>query len=225
MCGRYASTLAGEELGRYFAVDEIADVELRPSWNIAPTTSVPIIVEKRDEAHTRLLTTARWSLVPPYAESLTLPYPTFNARSETVCHKPTFRAAVAHQRALLPADGYFEWHTEGRAQTPYFVHPDSGLIAFAGIYSWWRESESTDWVLTASVLTMPAVPALADIHDRTPMMLGPDDWSWWLDREATADDSFMADAVARSIPVANSLTFHEVAPLRGNGPELVLPVR
>ena len=49
MCGRYASTLSGEELGHYFHADEIADVELRPSWNIAPTTNVPIVVEKRDD--------------------------------------------------------------------------------------------------------------------------------------------------------------------------------
>ncbi|MUH53347.1 MAG: SOS response-associated peptidase, partial [Actinobacteria bacterium] len=60
MCGRYASTLSGEELGRYFHADEIADVELRPSWNIAPTTNVPIVVEKRDD-RARLVTTARWS--------------------------------------------------------------------------------------------------------------------------------------------------------------------
>ncbi|MEY4476689.1 MAG: hypothetical protein RJA31_193 [Actinomycetota bacterium] len=222
MCGRYASTLSGEELGRYFAVDEIADVELRPSWNIAPTQQVPIIVEKRDD-RSRLLTTARWSLVPPFAESLTLKYPTFNARSETVCEKASFRSAVVHQRAILPADAYYEWHTEGKSKSPYAVTPTDGLLAFAGIYSWWRESPTAEWVLTATILTMAAPEPLAWLHDRTPIVLGNDDWDWWLNRETTANPTFIDELVARSIPVASELRTHEVNPIRGDGPELLLP--
>lgn len=222
MCGRYASTLSGEELGRYFAADEIAAVELRPSWNIAPTQQVPIVLEKRDD-RARLVTAARWSLVPPFADSLTLKFPTFNARSETVCEKASFRSAVVHQRAILPADAYYEWHTEGKAKTPYAVTPPEGLLAFAGIYSWWRESPSSEWVLTATILTMAAPEPIAWLHDRTPVVLGTDDWDWWLNRETTADPSFVAEAVARSVPVASALRTHEVNPVRGDGPELLLP--
>jgi putative SOS response-associated peptidase YedK len=222
MCGRYASTLSGEELGRYFAADEIADVELRPSWNIPPTQQVPIVLEKRD-GRARLVTSARWSLVPPFAESLTLKFPTFNARSETVCEKPAFRSAIVHQRAILPADAYFEWHTEGKVKTPHAVVPESGLLAFAGIYSWWRDSPTSEWVLTASILTMEAPETLAWLHDRTPVVLGSDDWAWWLNRETTADQAFVNDAVRRAIPVASALRIHEVNPVRGDGPELLLP--
>lgn len=222
MCGRYASTLSGEELGRYFAVDELADVELRPSWNVAPTQEVPIVLEKRDD-RARILTTARWSLVPPFADSLTLKFPTFNARSETVTEKASFRSAVVHQRAILPADAYYEWHTEGKAKTPYAVRASEGLLAFAGIYSWWRASPTADWVLTATILTMPAPESLAWLHDRTPVLLDERDWDWWLNRDTTADQSFVDDAVARSKPVAGALTVYEVNPLRGNGPELLLP--
>ena len=223
MCGRYASTLSGEELGRYFAADEIADVEIKPSWNIAPTQRVPIVVEKRDD-RSRLLTTARWSLVPPFAESLTLKFPTFNARSETVCEKASFRSAVVHQRAILPADAYYEWHTEGTTKTPYAVTPPDGLLAFAGIYSWWRETPSAEWVLTATVLTMAAPDPLAWLHDRTPMVLGANDWDWWLNRETSANPAFIEEAVARSIPIASTLRAHQVNPVRGDGPELLQPV-
>lgn len=222
MCGRYASTLSGEELGKYFATDEIADVELRPSWNIAPTQKVPIVLEKRDD-RTRILTTARWSLVPPFAESLALKFPTFNARSETVCEKASFRSAVVHQRAILPADAYYEWHTEGKTKTPFAVRPESGLLAFAGVYSWWRGSPETDWVLTATILTMAAPEPLAWLHDRTPVVLGSADWDWWLNRETSADPAFIAEAVSRSVPVASALTTYEVNPVRGDGPDLLLP--
>jgi putative SOS response-associated peptidase YedK len=223
MCGRYASTLSGEELGRYFHADEIADIELRPSWNIAPTTTVPIVVEKRDD-RARLVTTARWSLVPPFAESLTLRYPTFNARSETVTEKPTFRGSVGHQRAILPADAYFEWLTEGKVKTPHAVTSPTGELAFAALYSWWRADPTSDWVLTATILTMAAPEPIAWLHDRTPVVLAPEDWDWWLNRETTADQSFVDDAVARSRPVAGALIVHEVAPLVGNGPHLLGPV-
>ena len=222
MCGRYASTLSGEELGRYFAADEIADVEIAPSWNIAPTQTVPIVLEKRDD-RSRLVTTARWSLVPPFADSLTLKFPTFNARSETAASKPTFRSAVVHQRAILPADAYYEWHTVGTAKTPHaVVHPD-GEIGFAGLYSWWRESPETEWVLTATILTMAAPEPIAWVHDRTPVVLGHDDWTWWLDRSQSADQNFLDTAVERSIPVASRLTAYAVNPIRGNGPELLQP--
>lgn len=223
MCGRYASTLSGEELGRYFHADEILEVEMRPSWNIAPTTPVPIVLEKRDD-RARLVTTARWSIVPPFADSLTLKYPTFNARSETVSEKPTFRGSVPHQRAILPADAYYEWHTEGRVKTPYAVTSPAGELAFAALYSWWRAVAGSEWVLTATILTMAAPDPIAWLHDRTPVVLSPEDWDWWLNRETTADQSFIDDAVLRSRPVAEALVAHEVAPLVGNGPHLLDPV-
>jgi len=222
VCGRYTSTLSGEELGKYFAADEIADVEIMPSWNIAPTQNVPIVLEKRDD-RSRLVTTARWSLVPPFAESLTLKYPTFNARSETAASKPSFRSAVVHQRALLPADSYYEWHTVGTAKTPHaVVHPD-GELAFAALYSWWRESPESEWVLTATMLTMAAPDPISWIHDRTPVILDSADWGWWLDRSQNADQLFLDTAVEKSIPVAQRLTAYPVNPLRGNGPELLQP--
>ena len=37
MCGRYANTKSGEELGRYFEADEVDAVAMPASWNIAPT--------------------------------------------------------------------------------------------------------------------------------------------------------------------------------------------
>ena len=46
MCGRYANTKSGEELGAYFEADEVDAVAMPASWNIAPTQQVPIVVDR-----------------------------------------------------------------------------------------------------------------------------------------------------------------------------------
>src|SRR5690606_15517766 len=87
---------------------------------------------------------ARWSLVPGWSGELKLKFPTFNARSESAGVKPTFRDAVRRSRALIPASGYFEWLTEGKSKTPYFVRSTDVPVMFAGLYSWWRDRSKAD---------------------------------------------------------------------------------
>ncbi len=100
---------------------------------------------------------------------------------------------------------------------------DEGLLAFAALYSWWRESPSSDWVLTVTILTMAAPEPIAWLHDRTPVVLAREDWGVWLDRGTSADQVFVDDIVERSLPVASQLHAVEVNPLRGDGPELLQP--
>ncbi len=59
--------------------------ELAPNWNIAPTSTVPILVERYDDAGElrRELHPARWGLLPGWAKDMTFSSRTFNARSET----------------------------------------------------------------------------------------------------------------------------------------------
>ena len=81
-------------------------LELRPNWNVAPTADVPILVERVLEGADaggggtvrRELHVARWGLVPPWAKELVVGSRAFNARSETVTSKPTFRSAVRARR-------------------------------------------------------------------------------------------------------------------------------
>lgn len=115
-------------------------------------------------------------------------------------------------------------------KTAYFIHSDDGMpLALAGLYSWWKNPAAADhdparWVLSATILTTDAQGPLAQIHDRTPVALPEEWWDQWLDPTAEGDQTLVDAAVAASRAVTRSLDFYEVAPVIGNGPELIEPV-
>lgn len=233
MCGRFIITDTAPDLVAMFDVEHEGENLPEPSWNVKPTEQIPIVLESaKQEPAVRRLESARWSLVPSFAKELVAPYPTFNARAETVGEKSTFKNSLASKRALIPATGYYEWHTVGTKKTPYFVHSDDGLpLAFAGLYSWWRNPALADtdparWVLTATILTTDAQGPLAELHERIPVVLPEEWWDHWLDPHTKGDQGLANAAVDASRPLAASLQFYAVAPLPadGNGPELLEPI-
>ncbi|MFC8943596.1 SOS response-associated peptidase family protein, partial [Streptomyces griseoincarnatus] len=73
MCGRFASFTQTQDLADQLAIAEIAEDTrlLPPSWNVAPTDPVRIVVERaaRDSTEvTRSMRLARWGLVPSWAK-------------------------------------------------------------------------------------------------------------------------------------------------------------
>lgn len=160
MCGRYASFRQAQDVADDFTltvIDPVAE-ELGPSWNVAPTQNVAVVLESlvgpegervEDEdadapgvTAVRRLTVARWGLVPHWAKDPGVGNRMINARSETAAEKPSFRHAVRRRRCVVRADWYYEWRAsaEGRtAKTPFAIgRADGEPIAFAGLYSWWK---------------------------------------------------------------------------------------
>lgn len=82
--------------------------ESRPSWNVAPSQEVRVVLEHvpsdgPDPLRERQIRSLRWGLVPSWSKEPKLGRLT-NARAETVTQKPSFRAAAAKRRCVLPAD-------------------------------------------------------------------------------------------------------------------------
>lgn len=232
MCGRFVVAGERRDLLGLFEIELEGDYLPGESWNVRPTDQVKVVIDtvrKVDEAdpngtadrsrsRVRRLESARWSLVPGFARTLKTTVPTFNARSETAAQKPFFSAAVKSRRAIIPASGYYEWKTDGKVKTPYYIHAEQGMIAFAGLYSWWRDPELADadparWHLTTTILTRDAVGGLADIHPRTPVTLPADWWDDWLDPATVGDQHLVDAAVAASTAVAAGLGVRAIAPL------------
>jgi putative SOS response-associated peptidase YedK len=223
MCGRYVVAKSADQLWDDYDIDVMGDELPGPSWNIKPTQFVPIVVETVAGNHSiqRRLEAARWSLIPPWVTDGKPQFSTFNARSEDAALKASWKTSVKSKRCLFPADGYYEWVATGATKTPHYIDGVENLT-FAGLYSWWRATESEPWLLTATILTMATVSELAEVHDRTPVTLPKEAWNRWLDPTVVGDQSVIDWAVDQAKPIASQLTHHPVAPLRGDGPTLIV---
>jgi putative SOS response-associated peptidase YedK len=112
-----------------FEAEEIEGSPPPPSWNVAPTQDVTIIAERLDEGSVdRRLLFARWGLVPSWAKDIKIGSRLINARRESVLDKPLFRKAAVKRRALVPAEGYYEWQkTEDGKKIPKYLYSDTEM--------------------------------------------------------------------------------------------------
>jgi putative SOS response-associated peptidase YedK len=236
MCGRYATTQTPASLNDAFGA-ELADsfVELEPDYNMAPTKLAPLVIARGqdDGPPTRELLTAKWGLVPSWAKDPKIGNRMINARSETVADKPAFKRAFGKRRAIVPADGYYEWYAtqeetaagKPRKQPFYITPQDRSVLAMAGLYEFWRDDEADEWLITYTILTTSAPDDLGHLHDRTPMMIGPDAVEAWLDPTPRPPDELLGLLVPAvpgrldAWPVSTA-----VNNVRNNGPELLEPL-
>ena len=220
MCGRFAMDKSTDDLIEEFVAVGGDFRDWRPGWNIRPTDPVAIVLEStKDGAEpTRRLEVARWSLTPGWSKTLKMKVPTFNARSEGITEKASYRASIRSKRALIPAAGYYEWQTDPatKKKTPFYLRaPEGEMMAFAGIYSWWKDHSLPDddprvWTLTTTILTADSVHTLDHIHDRNPVPLPRAFWNDWLDPRIEGTQDFVDAAVAAAVPVAESLEILEL---------------
>jgi putative SOS response-associated peptidase YedK len=231
---------ASSDLVSLFDVDLVGDDLPAASWNIAPTSRVSVVIDTipkgadPESEPVRRLEAARWGLVPPWAKDLSVGVTAFNARIETAASKPMFSAAVKKRRAVVPANGYYEWSTVEGVKTPHFIHlPNDELLVFAGLYEWWRNPEAADdapdkWLLSTTILTRAATGDLAQIHDRMPVFLDPAFIDEWLDPSTEGGEELLDEVSAVGEEVAKTVDSYEVdravGNVRNNSPELITPL-
>ena len=150
--------------------DDAAAAAYRPRYNVAPTDVHPILRLDRDQ---RRLEPAVWGF-----ENAPGRPPLFNARAETAPIKDSFRGAFVNGRCVVPADGFFEWSGTGENRRPFWLHrADGKLLLFAGLYEPSATGDRRFTVLTTQPNTM-----VAQLHDRMPVILAPEQVDTWLRR-------------------------------------------
>lgn len=151
---------------------------------------------------------------------------------ETAATKRSFAKPLQSQRCVVPAGGYFEWRvnsTTPPTKTPFYIADPSGVsLAFAGLYSWWRDPARADddparWVLSTTILTTTARDGLEAIHDREPIVLDRSALTSWLAADVTTDGALKILKAP-----GPELAWHEVSPrvgsVRNNDADLVRAV-
>ena len=198
MCGRYLLLSPAEAMLRLFSLLG-ASPNFPARYNVAPTDMMPVV--RLNAALERELALLRWGLVPGWADSLSVGSRMINARSETVATKNAFRDSFKQRRCLVPADGYYEWKVVEGQRQPYLIRPPADmLMVLAGIWEVWTRPQAVETgskrdvgpagqlIETYSIVTGPALPSVANTHDRMPIILEPEGFETWLDPNAASED-------------------------------------
>jgi putative SOS response-associated peptidase YedK len=170
MCGRFAQNKPAADLKRHY--NTVNAVETSASYNIAPAQLIISILQRSDQ---REMARMQWGFLPSWAKGPATK-PMINARGETVEKKPFFRTSFKRKRCIVPASGFFEWHTETRQ--PYYFSPREGDFAIAGL--WDASHTPAGDLLSCALITTGANTLMEPIHHRMPVILDEEDVNLWL---------------------------------------------
>ena len=170
MCTRYIAPEIGD-IERHWQVGSRAPLH----WprEIYPRYQGPFIRAARHSTeYARELVVGQWSLVPWFAKTPKLPYPTCNARSEEMANKASYKQPWARgQRCVVPAESFFEpnWET-GKHVTWRFHRADGTPWGLAGLWNTWLDKESGEVVESYTLLTLNADehPLMKRMHKADP---------------------------------------------------------
>lgn len=178
MCGRFTLIAPGETIADQFGLPEAP--QIAPRYNIAPTQPIAA-VRVSESSKQRELTYFHWGLIPRWAKEPSIGSRMINARSETAAEKPSFRAAFKYRRCLVPADGFYEWQKLNGTKQPVRIQTKNGdPFAIAGLWEHWQGPDGSE-IESCTLLTTTPNELLAQVHNRMPVILAPDDYDLWLD--------------------------------------------
>ncbi|WP_236186971.1 SOS response-associated peptidase family protein [Pseudomonas protegens] len=203
MPGALINSVGDQPLGRY---------------NAAPTMQLALFHVAGDKLYADPVT---WGWRPHWATDRAT---AINARVEKVAHGPFFRQIWPH-RAICPIDNWFEWVDEGGPKKqPYLIrHRDGSPILCASIGQLPDPDEGHGEHDGFVIITADSAGGMVDIHDRRPVVLGPE-LAWeWLD-PATPKERAEQMALQQG-EAAETFEWFKVSTAVGNvknhGPELI----
>lgn len=234
MCNRYSTP---EELSEVAIElkDWVGPIRFRipegfqRRFNMGPMKTAPVILRRPDETTGGLM---RWGLVPTWAKDDKLAYSTFNARSDGIDTKPTFRSAFKSRRCLVPADGFYEFKATGPAgkvKLPHrFVMKSGKPFVLAGLWESWRAkdaAESDESLHTFTIVTTEPNELCAQVHDRMPVILEGEDCATWLDPDNKDKETLLG--LLKPYPADKMQVFElstYVNKVTNEGPQCIEPV-
>jgi putative SOS response-associated peptidase YedK len=216
MCGRIdLNDHPGVQLLLDYLGVTLSPERFESRYNVAPTAKIFAVVDNKGPQIAEMA----WGILPHWAKPGKFSRPLINARSETIWEKPAFRHLIKSNRAIILANGFYEWNRDGKIKTPFYIKPKyAPAFAFAGLYQ-----VSKEGVPQCCIITTLANDVMAPIHDRQPAILPPEKMRDWM----TSDDKDLLDSLMA--PVANDFleaiqVSSYVNNARNQGPKCIEPV-
>lgn len=153
-----------------------------------PSFLAPIVVKSHQSGRVAC-GLARFGLIPPWAKDRTIARHTYNARSETVADKPSFRHAWRQrQYGLVLVDHFYEPSYESGKAVRWKIELASGdPFGIACLWERWTDPASGELVVSFAMLTVNADehPVMKQFHKpqdekRTPVIIAPQRHDAWL---------------------------------------------
>lgn len=145
MCSHYQTIKKQEEYRRHFGVAPPLDPGKHDVW----PGYVGVFIRRHphadagDDAVPEVeAVNGLFGLVPHWSTDTKICKRTYNARSETVAEKPSFREAFKRkQRCIIPAEAFFEpdWRS-GKAVATRIESRNGNPLGIAGLWSSWTSS-------------------------------------------------------------------------------------
>lgn len=194
MCSNYTPSKREALIARFGVQppDNAFEAEAYPSY-LAPI--VRLSPDGRDEKE---CVPACFGLVPHWAD-LKLAKHTYNARTETVASKPSFRHAWRQRQfCIVPAESFFEPSYEsGKAERWKIHHAQDEPLGIAGIWEYRAAGPDGMPLISFSMLTINADehPLMSRFHKpddekRMLVILRPDEYDSWLQAPLEQAPSF-----------------------------------
>lgn len=165
----------------------LAEEKFTAKYNVSPATAVWGVAVVRQAV---TLEPMQWGFIPPWAKEGVFKRPLFNARSETIWEKPSFKNLIRRYRAIVPANGFYEWARKGKEKEAYYIkmqnEPAMALAAIVQTHG--------DGYLQCCLVTTEANEQMQGIHHREPVIIAPDTIEEWLNND---DRGFLDECMAK----------------------------
>lgn len=189
MCFTIEIHLTRKAIEDRFRVDSSAlyDFDFNYFYRAFSNPEIPVISQE-DSRRIQLM---QWGLIPAWSrnreEAERISSGTYNARSESLHEKPSFREALNRGRCLIIAGGFFEWQLVNGVKIPWYISLKSGEpFVFAGLCDTWTDPLDGESRKSCSIITCEANPLMAKIHNtkkRMPVILNKETELEWISGE------------------------------------------
>ncbi|XP_027160622.1 embryonic stem cell-specific 5-hydroxymethylcytosine-binding protein [Coffea eugenioides] len=242
MCGRARCTLRPDDIPRACHLNgrRIRHVDMnrcRPAYNASPGFNLPVVrredgqggdgVGQAQLEQGAVVQCMKWGLIPSFTKKTEKPdhFKMFNARSESIREKASFRRLLPNNRCLVAVEGFYEWKKDGSKKQPYYIYfMDGRPLVFAALFDSWKNSEG-EVFYTFTIVTTSSSSTLEWLHDRMPVILrNKEATEMWLNGPSSSDFDTILKPYGES-----DLVWHPVTTAMGklsfDGPECISEIQ